>query len=115
MKKKQPEVRHPLYLCAQTLPHVPGPSGQVLLQSFNQVPQNASDPAANAGLVVRTPKIVVANKIRMPVSRMAFPSRDGLGERFRAPLPPPTHQAHEAKAGTEEGERRRERRGGDGQ
>jgi hypothetical protein len=63
LKKKHPELRHPLYLSAQTVPHVPGPSGHVLLQSFNQVPQNPSDPAANAGSKVRMAKSI-ANRIR---------------------------------------------------
>jgi len=59
LKKKQPEVRHPLYRCAQTRSHFPGPSGQVLLQSLNQVPQKFSDPTASARLGENTSKVVV--------------------------------------------------------
>jgi len=74
LKKKQPEVRHPLYLCAQTPPHEPGPSGQVLLHSFNQVLQNASEPAANTGPTERPAiaAIIIATNNRVPLRRIVF-------------------------------------------
>jgi hypothetical protein len=72
LKWKQPEERHALYLAAQTPPHVPAPPGQVLLQRFNQVPQNARDPAADVGSVEKTvtDRIVANTKRPIAINRM---------------------------------------------
>lgn len=74
MKLKQPEERHPLYLAAQTPPHVPGPPGQVLLQSFNHVPQNAGDPAADAGSIEKTAtdRTVATSGSAISINRIVF-------------------------------------------
>jgi hypothetical protein len=69
LKKKQPDERHPLYLFAQAPPHFPEPSGQVLLQSFNHVPQNAGDPAADVCRVAsKTTESITANS-QKPIRR----------------------------------------------
>ena len=57
---------------AQTPPHVPGPLGQVLLQRFSQVPQNAGEPAANVGSIDKaaTVKIIVNTEKPTLMKRM---------------------------------------------
>jgi len=61
---------------------VPGPPGQVLLQSFNHVPQNARDPAADARSLVNTgiDSIVANTNHPNPSSRNASSIETGKFE-----------------------------------
>ena len=68
LKWKQPEERHALYLAPQTSPHVPAPPGQVLLQRFSQVPQNARDPTANVGSIEKTITDRIVANAKSPIA-----------------------------------------------
>ena len=66
---KQPEERHALCLVAQIPPHVPGPPEQVLLQTLSHVPQNARDPAADAGSIAKTATDSIVANAKNPIPR----------------------------------------------
>jgi len=69
---KQPEERQVLNLAAQTSPQVPGPPGQVLLQRFSHVLQNAREPAADVGPTDApiADRIVSAAESAIPMDRI---------------------------------------------